>query len=207
MTERMTRPEDRQGAVIRILPLGRVDAVAAAVAAANLQAVWDVAVDMAEPTAPPDYALMVGRGQYDAGLILKEISRSPGGPPLVLGLTSLDLALPILTFVYGESQLGGRAAVVSTHRLEDGSRDVFYERLAKVCLHEMAHVIGLSHCQVQGCLMKFSQNMDQLDSLTLKFCPQCEHELAKGRVRLIAEAAIDAVLESEDDRAKPPTDD
>ena len=35
----------------------------------------------------------------------------------LLGITSLDLYIPILTFVFGEAQVGGECAVVSAHRL------------------------------------------------------------------------------------------
>ncbi len=34
----------------------------------------------------------------------------------LLAVTSLDLYIPILTFVFGEAQVGGAAAIVSYHR-------------------------------------------------------------------------------------------
>ena len=35
----------------------------------------------------------------------------------LLGITGLDLYIPILTFVFGEAQMGGPCAIVSYHRL------------------------------------------------------------------------------------------
>ena len=40
----------------------------------------------------------------------------------MLGVAAVDLYIPILTFVFGEAQMGGPCAVVSVHRL----RQEFY---------------------------------------------------------------------------------
>jgi archaemetzincin len=40
----------------------------------------------------------------------------------VLGVTAVDLYIPILTFVFGESQIGGPCGLVSAYRL----RQEFY---------------------------------------------------------------------------------
>ena len=56
------------------------------------------------------------RGQYETGRILKWLESRHAGAAKVLGLTDVDLFIPILTFVFGEAQLGGRAAIVSTAR-------------------------------------------------------------------------------------------
>ena len=44
-------------------------------------------------------------------------SRLPPDAAKALALTDADLFIPILTFVFGEARLGGRAAVVSSARL------------------------------------------------------------------------------------------
>ena len=72
-------------------------------------------------------------------------------------MTDADLFIPVLTFVYGEAQLGGRAAVVSTARLavEQGRHDpaLVAERIVKECVHELGHTFGLLHCDTPGCVM------------------------------------------------------
>ncbi len=46
---------------------------------------------------------------------------APAKGDRVLGVADRDLFIPILTFVFGEAQLGGRAAVFSTARLDPAS--------------------------------------------------------------------------------------
>ena len=64
----------------------------------------------------PEFAYSIDRGQYHSTQILAAI------PDGTLAVTSYDLYVPILTFVFGEAQLRGSRAVVSTWRL----REEFY---------------------------------------------------------------------------------
>ncbi len=189
--------EDRgksKSAVVAVVPLGRLDEVALSVTAAHLQAVLGLPTEVTPPWPEPEYALIPTRRQYDAGLILKALAEDATPHKIRLGLMNGDLCLPILTYVYGEAQVEGRAAVVSLHRLGHDAAGIrvsqarFYERLAKVVLHEAAHVLGLSHCRTSGCLMRFSLAVDQLDSLSMTLCPACEQELAWRRRRLTGRA-------------------
>ena len=172
-----------------VIPLGPVVPVACAVVAANLQTVLDLPTRVAQGRALPPEAHLPARGQYNAAPLLKVLSQDlpPGEHLLRVGVTAADLCLPVLTYVYGEAWVGGRLAVVSTHRLggrdpaEQGGRSQRFERLAKVALHEAAHAIGLTHCREPGCLMVFSVGLDILDQLRLRFCPRCEHALAAWR--------------------------
>lgn len=82
-------------------------------AAANLQALLGFSARIQAPWPVPVYAHLPARSQYDAGPILKTMAQ--GLPPFQvrLGITVLDLCLPILSYVYGEALLGGRLAVAS----------------------------------------------------------------------------------------------
>jgi len=186
-------PTSDPKALVEVVPLGEVDRVAIAVMAANLQAILELPADVALAQERPDYAFIPGRGQFNAGPILKKLAEEASPAPVRVGLTGVDLCLPILTFVFGEAQLGGRAAVVSYARLgrdESGFEvegPVLYERLAKVTVHETAHVLGLAHCRAPGCLMRFSQTLEQLDSLNLLFCDQCRFEIRRA-VRALEQA-------------------
>lgn len=178
------------GPRVEVVPLGQVNLTAAHVVAGNLQALLGLAARVGEPQDEPENALLANRGQYDAGIILKELEQGPGAP-LRLGLTTVDLCLPFLDYVFGEAQVGGRAAVVSLHRLSRGQggttvpREVMLERLAKVALHEMAHVLGLTHCRVRNCLMSFSESLARIDRIELSMCPDCRDDLARRRRRLV----------------------
>jgi archaemetzincin len=172
-----------------------VEAKALAVVAGHLQAIFDLPALVTPPWPEPDYALIAHRRQYDAGLILGGLAQ--GRPPgrLRLGVTALDLCLPIFTHVYGEARLGVGVGVVSLHRLARGPaegarppRALVYGRLAKTGLHEAGHALGLTHCQVPGCVMGFSQTLAQLDERQAGLCPACQADLDFRR-RLLSRAA------------------
>ena len=159
--------------------MGVLDPLAISIVGANLQAVLGLFTDIQPARAKPDFAFMPVRNQYDASKILKSLADEKEGAPLKLGLTQSDLSIPILTYVYGESQLGGRAAVISLHRLFDIDRQIVYNRAAKIAVHEVGHLLGLEHCWEAGCLMRFSKQLEQLDRLPLRFCSSCEYEIAR----------------------------
>jgi archaemetzincin len=162
-----------------LIPFGALDPLAVSIVGANIQAVLGLLADIRPARSRPEFAFMAVRNQYDASKILKSLAAETDGAPLKLGLTQGDLSIPILTYVYGESQLGGRAAVISLHRLFDIDRQVVYNRAAKVAVHEVGHLLGLEHCWEAGCLMRFSKQLEQLDRLPLRFCSSCEFEIAR----------------------------
>ncbi|MFC2077024.1 archaemetzincin family Zn-dependent metalloprotease [candidate division KSB1 bacterium] len=100
----------------------------------------------------------------------------------VLGLTMVDLFIPIFTFVFGEAQLNGLASVVSGFRLRNEyyglPRDsgLFHERLLKECLHELGHTWGLHHCLNSSCVMRKSTYVENIDLKEADFCPECVEE-------------------------------
>ncbi len=102
----------------------------------------------------------------------------------VLGVTAVDLYIPIFTFVFGEAQLDGEAAVISMFRPNGGaggvqpSRQALLSRLVKLALHEVGHNFGLGHCRQPHCLMGFSANLEKLDQKELVFCEYCRVLLA-----------------------------
>lgn len=184
MTE--TTFKKNQLALLDLIPLGRVDPLLLSIVAANIQAVLGLNTDIAAARPKPDYAYLSSRRQYDAVKILKALAAESDGAPFKLGITSCDLCIPILTYVYGESQLGGKSAVVSLNRLHDHySRERTFNRIAKIGIHEMGHIFGLEHCWDAGCLMRFSKQLEQLDQLPLHFCSACEYELARRLTRLM----------------------
>jgi archaemetzincin len=177
------KPADR-AIYVEVIPLGRADEVAGAILSANLQEFFGLPAEVSPPWPVPDYAHLPARNQYDAGLILQQLSRDLPADGLRLGLTALDLTLPILTYVFGEALVGGRVAIVSVFRLgrEPGhprkDLGLLYERLLKVGLHETAHALGVPHCRRSGCLMRFSYGLEHLDALEPQFCSSCLQAIA-----------------------------
>lgn len=181
-----TDSNSNQHAFLELIPLGYVDPLVLSIIGANIQAVLELPTDILMPRPDPEYAFLVSRRQYDAVQIIKSLAAEDGGAPLKLAITPHDLCIPILTYVYGESQLGGRAAVVSINRLvHPVSQEQTYVRIAKICIHEVGHIFGLEHCWESGCLMRFSKQLEQLDQLPLHFCSACEYEVARQRKRLL----------------------
>jgi len=162
-----------------VIPLGEVDAVAVRVVAANIQAVFDIATEVALPWPAPDEALFSTRNQYNAAHIIKTLGAGVPGAMKRMGIMAGDISLPFLTYVFGEAHIGGRAAVISTYRLQlphNGvmpDRSYVYQRLAKIAIHETGHLLGLSHCQSPRCIMNFSVGLDKLDTLGFDFCHHC----------------------------------
>lgn len=174
----------KQEALLDLIPLGQVDPLVLSIVAANIQAVFELPTEIAMPRPKPAFAYLSTRHQYDAVKIIKALANENSGG-LKLAITPYDLCIPILTYVYGESQLGGRAAVVSTHRLvHHQSQERTFQRIAKISIHEVGHVFGLEHCWETACLMRFSKQLDQLDQLPMHFCSACEYEIARRRKRL-----------------------
>jgi archaemetzincin len=119
------------------------------------------------------------REQHASTRILAWLSaRAPEGSRRILGVTDADLFIPILTFVFGEAQLHGRAAVVSTARLAShggvaADPSLLALRLAKECVHEVGHTFGLIHCHAPGCAMARSASLRDVDAKTGNLCRQC----------------------------------
>jgi archaemetzincin len=123
------------------------------------------------------------RGQYYSSGILASMREPPDGYA-VLAITAADLYVPVLTFVFGEAQLGGPRAIVSTHRLSEefygqpGDEAKLNARLAKEALHELGHTQGLRHCDNWRCAMASSHAVERLDLKEAQFCRRCMDRLS-----------------------------
>ena len=125
------------------------------------------------------------RQQHSSTRILRWlIENRPHPAAKIVAITDADLFIPILTFVYGEAQLGGSAAVVSTARLvsDNGFRPdaaLLTARLQKECLHELGHTFGLLHCPLPTCVMARSVNLVQVDAKNPALCYDCQLRYAE----------------------------
>ncbi|MDW8130713.1 MAG: hypothetical protein RMI94_09215 [Bryobacterales bacterium] len=117
------------------------------------------------------------RGQCDSTRLILALRARYALP--VVGATTLDLFIPVFSFVFGEAELGGRAAVFSIHRL----REEFYglppdpgrlvERALRELLHELGHMAGLVHCHEAACVMRPSHSVEQVDARMDDYCESC----------------------------------
>ncbi len=103
----------------------------------------------------------------------------------ILGVISVDLFIPVLTYVFGEAQLKGKIAVVSTFRLSEityglpENKKLTAERLLKEAVHELGHNFGLLHCENYLCVMHSSTSVEEVDIKTSSFCDKCYEELSR----------------------------
>ncbi len=126
------------------------------------------------------FALDAGRQQYYSTAIIQRMERAVDPDARVLGVTASDLYVPVLTFVFGEAQLDGNCAVVSTARLKEEfyglppRPDLVRERLLKEAAHELGHTFGLRHCADWRCVMTSSHAVERLDVKSAEFCSACK---------------------------------
>jgi archaemetzincin len=96
-----------------------------------------------------------------------------------IAIVDVDLFIPILTFVFGEAQLGGSAAIVSTHRLQnpfyglESDFSLLLQRLEKEIVHELGHTFGLLHCHQFECVMRSSTYVEEIDMKRVYPCTNC----------------------------------
>ena len=130
--------------------------------------------------ATPKYAYNDTRCQYDSKLILKYlIQQCPHDAIRFVGVTPVDLYVPILKFVFGLAQIEGRCAVISTHRLcprfydQPSNPDLLLARIDKTVVHELGHTFGITHCRDRRCVMFSSTRIEDTDYKQPDFCPTC----------------------------------
>jgi archaemetzincin len=137
-----------------------------------------------------DFAFDYNREQYHSTHVLDKLAAAaPDHALKVLAITTNDLFIPILTHVYGEAQLGGRACIISACRLDEGLplgqlNELSQKRLIKEALHELGHTFNLRHCPDRGCCMHYCRSLRDVDRKSEHLCRHCTVLLADEIKRL-----------------------
>jgi archaemetzincin len=167
-------------AYLELRPVGIVEEEILLNVTEAIVARFPIDVRRAPPLADPAAAYDGRRRQYSSVAILNSLAERGSADALrVLGVTARDLFIPMLSFVFGQAQLNGRIALVSTARLSQefyglpSNRPVLLERAVKETMHELGHTFGLLHCSHSGCPMSLSTSIRQVDSKGPDYCGDC----------------------------------
>lgn len=157
------------------LPAGALDWIE------NASAEWFPLPVRRLPAVPvPKAAYDAGRGQYQSVEIMKMLAQAaPRDAARVLGITDVDLAIPMLSFLFGQAQFDGPIAVVSLRRLHQefyglpAQDQLLRERTVKEALHELGHTFGLVHCSEPRCAMSLATHIELVDAKAEQYCARC----------------------------------
>ena len=166
--------------VLQLLPIGGPHRSLLDWLREQLSEAFHIRCEVLKPPLRPDYAFHPERGQYHSSELLERMQEQVScNTWRVLGVTPVDLYIPILTFVFGEAQLGGKCSVVSYARL----RQEFYglppdmnllaRRLLIESVHELGHTLDLHHCHDYRCVMSSSHAVEWIDLKEHTFCTNC----------------------------------
>jgi archaemetzincin len=121
-----------------------------------------------------------GRRQYNGDRLLSVVGTLHLPDSMkTIGLFSVDLYIPILTYIFGQAHLGGEAGVASMFRLGNELYGLApelllqNERFIKEVIHELGHTFGLLHCYDVSCVMRSSAYVEDIDQKEKYFCANC----------------------------------
>jgi len=126
------------------------------------------------------------RQQYESVPMMQALAAAmPSDGARMLGLTSADIAIPMLSFLFGQAQFNGPVALVSVARLRQefygmpADESLLMERLRKEVLHELGHTSGLIHCPEAECAMSLATHIGLVDMKQPAFCQACGSQLVR----------------------------
>ncbi|MGB9075078.1 MAG: archaemetzincin family Zn-dependent metalloprotease [Terriglobales bacterium] len=166
--------------VLELLPIGNFDERLLREVAPALADAFRVRCRIGGARLDPQFAFHPERQQYHSSELLHRLQDyAANGAWRVLGVTNVDLYIPILTFVFGEAQVGGPCAVVSAHRLAQEfyglppDPALLRDRLIKEAVHEVGHTLDLTHCDDYACVMAASHAVEWIDLKEATLCASC----------------------------------
>ena len=147
------------------VPVDIIDALAASLST------FDMEIEIRNSISMPRDSYDTKRGQYRADAFMEVCPQADAD--WVLGVAAVDLFAEPLNFVFGQAEVGGRAAVISIARLAHRDRGKFNQRVAKEAIHELGHTFGLTHCTDPKCVMSFSNSLEDTDHKGMRYCDSC----------------------------------
>ena len=180
----MERPATRGTMrLIHLLPVGTVERSRLEWLRVSLPQSLPIRCEILPSMLNPAGAYHAERQQFHSSEILQRMNALVSESWRLLAIADLDLYIPILKYVFGEAQMGGRCAVVSAYRLRqefyglEEDEDLLRDRLLKECVHEIGHTLDLRHCQDYRCAMASSHAVEWIDLRQKTLCDSCRLRL------------------------------
>jgi archaemetzincin len=125
------------------------------------------------------------RRQYNGVKLLKEVDNMFSSDfAKTIGLFSVDLFIPILTYIFGQAFLNGSSGIASHYRLSnerygiDADDSLILDRFKKEVIHELGHTFGLVHCHIPTCVMRSSTYVEDIDQKSANLCLNCRKDIS-----------------------------
>ncbi|MEM2922182.1 MAG: archaemetzincin [Candidatus Bathyarchaeia archaeon] len=171
--------------MIHVAPIGSIDSTILEHIGNLVSKRFRTGVKVAENLSVDVFRKNEARGQYLSRSILRVLSVRKESDEVLLGVADVDLYADSLNFVFGEADPTSRVAVISLTRLRQSfyglqnNRGLLLKRAGKEAVHEIGHVLGLSHCIDPSCVMFFSNSLADTDRKGDDFCKRCWASLQK----------------------------
>ena len=178
---------------LHLLPVGNVDSLLLEHLRFHLHKSLRVECEIVRCSLDPKPAYHTERQQFHSSELLQRmIEMVQPSDWRFLAIAEVDLYIPILKYVFGEAQLDGPCAVVSTFRLRQEfyglapDEEILRDRLLKESVHELGHTLGLRHCEDYRCVMAASHAVEWIDLRAKSWCEECDAKVQSELTRQVA---------------------
>ncbi len=131
----------------------------------------------------PEKAYVPSKKQHNAEYFIQILEEYKENKCIVLGIVDVDLYIEGFNFIFGLANPSEKIAVIGLERLKQqfyGLKEdlnLFYKRAGKEAVHEIGHLLGLSHCKNEKCVMHFSNTLNDTDIKDDDFCEKCKEKI------------------------------
>lgn len=151
-------------------------------------------VELQQQQIPEEFFTNKKSPRFKADKIIKMLNREkPDSVDYVIGLTSADICCtktdalgntlePKEKYtdwgIFGYGFIGKPGCVASTFRVKSIAQQKTIARMQKICLHEIGHNLGLSHCPDKNCFMQSAaESIKTIDKVGMNLCESCRNKI------------------------------
>lgn len=180
--------------VIAIQPIGKVEGYKITSAQNALQEAYGANVIVLKSFPPPAETFVnIKTPRYRADKLIAWLKENkPDTVDYIIGITEYDISTtkrdalgrikePKSRYedfgIFGLGYCPGKSCIVSTYRLGSNTEKL-KSRLAKICVHEIGHNLGLPHCPNKKCVMTDAvEKLSTVDGADKELCGECRKRI------------------------------